>query len=41
MINILTSAILILAIAGLYTYIKVKIEQRKKIPFNIRYEKRD
>ncbi len=41
MINILGSTLLILFVVGIYFYIKDRGEQRKKIPFDIRYEKRD
>lgn len=41
MVHIFSSTILIVLIGGIYFYIKDRVEQRKKIPFNIRYEKRD
>ena len=40
MINI-SSTILITVIVGVYIYIKDRGEHRKKIPFDIKYEKRD
>lgn len=41
MTNIFSSTILIMLIVGIYFYIKDRSEHRKKIPFDIKYEKRD